>query len=216
MLSRRGAACQPIIQAVVLMVSCACVQPAIHAPSPAFCGIGSACKGPADLRRRLPAANLHAKALSRQRQTPSSAPRSLRRLQMVGDNAKWADGGSGGARFWNEDPVAEAMAGSWKVDWSQDDKLRSAIVNLLADGRVAPPDDSDKSHVEKVRLRATSPTLCVIVCVCARARACACVACVRACAGVCEHDQQQAREPLKDLNLNLTLKGKSVNPSPNL
>ena len=126
MLSRRGAACQPIMQAVVLMVSCACVQPAIHAPSPAFCGISSACKGPADLRRRLPAANLHAKARSRQRQTPSSAPRSLRRLQMVVDNAKWADGGSGGARFWNEDPVAEAMAGSWKVDWSQDDRVKPA------------------------------------------------------------------------------------------
>jgi hypothetical protein len=56
----------------------------------------------------------------------------------------------GTANPWNEDPVAEAMAGSWKVEWTQDDKRRSTVVNLRADGRVAPPDDSEKTRTEKI------------------------------------------------------------------
>jgi len=66
---------------------------------------------------------------------------------MISDRANWADGGSQ-RRNWNEDPVAEAMAGSWKVEWSHDDKQRSTIVNLLPDGRVEPP-DSEKTRIEK-------------------------------------------------------------------
>ena len=68
---------------------------------------------------------------------------------MLGDNARWADGGSH-RRRWNEDPVAQAMAGSWRVEWSNEDQRQSAVVNLLADGRVAPPEDSDKTRLERV------------------------------------------------------------------
>ena len=69
--------------------------------------------------------------------------------RMLGDNARWADGGSH-RRRWNEDPVAQAMAGSWRVEWSNEDQRQSAVVNLLADGRVAPPEDSDKTRLERV------------------------------------------------------------------
>ena len=155
---RRTAARAPLLVVGVLWASFHEQIAAVHAPSPvvahrrnlAFApglcagaqrGAGSAAaqgQGQATAAR----GRLALGAASRERGRGAAC------LAMSGDPF---NGGSGASRiYWNEDPVAEAMAGSWKVEWTQDDKRRSTVVNLQADGRVSPPDDSEKTRMEKV------------------------------------------------------------------
>ena len=137
---------------------------AVHAPRPggahrhnlAFAPAGF-CGGSKRNVARLPAAALAlAPAAHGGRLTLGTAPRGRGRGRGRGAaclamNVESFNMGDGASRiYWNEDPVAEAMAGSWKVEWTQDDKRRSTVVNLQADGRVSPPDDSEKTRMEKV------------------------------------------------------------------
>ena len=40
--------------------------------------------------------------------------------------------------------LVDAMAGSWKIKWTQDNKRREAVIVLKQDGTCAPPRESDE------------------------------------------------------------------------